>query len=357
MSFNHNHSIPVLTRDNYEAAFLLYVDNELTPEQQAVVEAFVLLHPDLKEELDLLCSTRLPDDALSFEGKEALFADSMKATTVDESLLLYMDNELPAWEKEAVEAQLKSDEAFALQHALLLKTKLEPEAISYPNKKELYRHTERRLAPVWLRVAAAVLLLTGGAAVWLNMANTKSAAPGVAVVAPKENTPIAQPVIKPDEKPLKAESNVTTVEAKAPVKENAVALTTPVAKKQLQKTIRKETFSKPHTDVPDIVALNHLPVVKETTAPLKTDVTQKIAQALNNSDVTPAATSPYVVVNTSGENMVPVHPVVKTTGDERGGGSVKGFLRKATRFIERHTGIKTVNDDNELLVGAVALKL
>jgi hypothetical protein len=32
-------------------------------------------------------------------------------------------------------------------------------------------------------------------------------------------------------------------------------------------------------------------------------------------------------------------------------------LRKATRTLERRTGIKAVNDDDELLVGAVALKL
>ena len=35
----------------------------------------------------------------------------------------------------------------------------------------------------------------------------------------------------------------------------------------------------------------------------------------------------------------------------------KGFFRKVSRFIERNTGIGTVNADNELLIGAVALKL
>ena len=62
-----NKRMPMLTRDNYEEYFLLYVDNELTPEQKAAVEAFVLLHPDLKDELDLLCGTRLPAEVLSFD--------------------------------------------------------------------------------------------------------------------------------------------------------------------------------------------------------------------------------------------------------------------------------------------------
>jgi hypothetical protein len=38
-------------------------------------------------------------------------------------------------------------------------------------------------------------------------------------------------------------------------------------------------------------------------------------------------------------------------------GSVRGFLRKATRFIERRTGINPVNEDDELLIGVVAIKL
>ncbi len=35
----------------------------------------------------------------------------------------------------------------------------------------------------------------------------------------------------------------------------------------------------------------------------------------------------------------------------------RGFFRRVSRFIERRTGIGTVNADNELLIGAVALKL
>jgi hypothetical protein len=48
MSFEPN-NIMVLTRDNYEEYFLLYVDEELSLEQKAAVDAFVQLHPDLKE--------------------------------------------------------------------------------------------------------------------------------------------------------------------------------------------------------------------------------------------------------------------------------------------------------------------
>src|SRR5215218_1061092 len=122
MSSNNNHIIPVLTRANYEEYFLMYVDDELTPEAKKAVDDFVALHPDLKEELDLLCSTKLPAEPISFLNKEDLFADSMKVNAVDEALLLYIDNELPAAEKRRVETQLKSDSTLALQHQLLIKT-------------------------------------------------------------------------------------------------------------------------------------------------------------------------------------------------------------------------------------------
>ena len=53
-----------------------------------------------------------------------------------------------------------------------------------------------------------------------------------------------------------------------------------------------------------------------------------------------------------------VNDAVATTGNENDKkGSFRGFLRKATRFIERRTGINPTNEDDELLIGAVAIKL
>src|SRR5438309_7778784 len=102
---SNNHSTPMITRNNYEEFFLLYVDEELTAEQKKAVDDFVCLHPDLKEELDLLSSTKLPAEDFHFEGKTELFSDSMKVNTVDEALLLYIDHELPMAEAANVEAQ------------------------------------------------------------------------------------------------------------------------------------------------------------------------------------------------------------------------------------------------------------
>ena len=129
---------------NYEEYFILYMDNELSAEQKLLVEKFISSHPHLADELEVLMNTRLPVDEVSFHGKDDLLASAMKATIVDESLLLYIDNELTASDKAAVEDKIKADENYALQHTALMQTKLDSsEKILHPNKKELYRNTEK----------------------------------------------------------------------------------------------------------------------------------------------------------------------------------------------------------------------
>jgi hypothetical protein len=53
---------------------------------------------------------------------------------------------------------------------------------------------------------------------------------------------------------------------------------------------------------------------------------------------------------------------IKETPEELGEtanrkGSFKGFLRKATRVIEKRTGIDPTNGDGDLLIGVVAINL
>lgn len=375
MSSNPNHSTPMITRDNYEEVFLLYVDDELTAAEKKAVDDFVALHPDLKEELDLLYSTKLPAETISFEGKAELLADSMKVNAVDETLLLYIDNELPDAAKNKVAQQLKADDAFALQHQLLLKAKLDKtEHIPYPNKKELYRHTERRIAPVWLRVAAAVVLLVSGTAVWMNMGSSTTSTNTVAVTTPDKTVQQPATATKPSETPgttneapivdHTTENVAVTNESPVSKKEPSVALHTPAPVKHTVKKAQA-TFSKAHADETPAVAANknnNLPVVvkQETAVALQPDVAKKVSKPTlnNNPVVTSDATTAYVTVDGTAKTTVPVHAGgIETEQPEKSGGTVKGFLRKATRFIERRTGIKTVNDDDQLLVGAVALQL
>src|SRR5438874_7710740 len=104
MSFENN-DMNTIHLGNYEEFFILYVDSELSEDQVKMVDEFLGVHPDLKAELEILKSTKLPMEEFSFDKKD-LLADNMKLSSVDEELLLYIDNELPADKKKTVELEL-----------------------------------------------------------------------------------------------------------------------------------------------------------------------------------------------------------------------------------------------------------
>ncbi len=161
-----------INRDNYESWFLLYIDAELSAEEQQELEAFVTANPDLKAELDLLLDTRLTDDApIGFDKSILLRSEQAAINTnnYEEQFLLYVDEELDAIEKAAVET-------FVLQHpekqdtfTWLKQTKLQPEQVIFPDKASLYRE-EKKERPVvfmqWRKLAVAAALIGIAVLVW-----------------------------------------------------------------------------------------------------------------------------------------------------------------------------------------------
>ena len=52
---------------NYEEFLILYMDNELSEDQRLAVENFLSQHPDLRGELELLMTTKLPVEELRMD--------------------------------------------------------------------------------------------------------------------------------------------------------------------------------------------------------------------------------------------------------------------------------------------------
>lgn len=358
MSFNTNdNNLSPISRTNYEEYFLLYVDNELNTTERLEVEAFLTLHPDLQAEIDILLSTKLPADLIQLQDKESLMSDSISLNSFDESLLLYIDNELDKAAKEKLEAQLKKDKTFQLQHQALLQTKLDAaEVIPYPNKKELYRRTERRISPYWLRIAAAVIIVLGiGALVAVNQQNT--AAPSV-VKNPAANKPanterqmplINEPVATPalaEQSEAVAEQKEITAPQQSPEKMRGLAK---------RKAVKETEDSSPIATAP---VDNNLPkpIVEEpSNAIVATEPVRPPKQIINNEPVTSAKTASLNPTDISPKTAEQRDLLAGVDNEKKS--SLKGFLRKATRFIERRTNIKATNENDELLIGAVALKL
>ena len=349
----------MINLSNYEEYFILYMDNELPADQKLMVEAFIAQHPHLGEELDVLLNTKLPLDDVCFTGKEDLLASSMKVNTVDENLLLYIDNELPASAKEVVEQQIAGSKDYSLQYATLLQTKLDPsDKISHPNKKELYRHTEKVVAfKSWMRIAAVVLILLFGSLFFLLNKQEQTVAPTTASrVSPVQNKPVVIEKDLPVEQMISQQDPATTEQTVLIQGQSKKQKQTPtpsdgkagVDQEMLSTTDASDDIiaHQPQDKKREVIAFD----VKQFTQPAIGDVAVK--EILAHNPVTSTPSSRTI------DNDAPTEPA-DPSGDFKNTkkSSAKGLFRKVTRFIGRNTGIGTADVGDEVLIGAVALKL
>ena len=82
-----------INRQNYETYFLLWVDGELSIQEQNDVEQFIDKNPDLAIELALLQDAKLPmDDAIIYSNKESLLkieSPALALSTYEDYFTLY----------------------------------------------------------------------------------------------------------------------------------------------------------------------------------------------------------------------------------------------------------------------------
>lgn len=362
-----------ITRNNYEEYFILYMDNELTPEERGMVEAFVQLHPDLKEELDLLLQYKFtPDTDIVFSGKAELLKGQsesmMNLSNYEEYLLLYIDNELNPSAAAAVEQFAAENLAVKKELDLLRFTRLQPETISFPDKASLYRKEEKvRALPVrWWRAAAAILILgLGLTTLWMtNRKSDDSLAAGKnelkgTIKAPAPIQPEAGDEVLAAGSESLAETNTTTPVTNGPSSgkqqpdkqfnqpqpDKADAL----ANNQVQQPSNNlpKPVNNPNLDnTQDAVAVNAVPANNNAKGILtKNDVTnttgsspdikQAVDFAVNRSDVSE----------------------IETAGNDGKKNKLRGFFRKVTRTFEKRTNIDPTDQDDRLLVGGLAIKL
>jgi len=363
---------PDLTRSNYEAFFLLYVDGELPPGQMDAVEAFVALHPDLAEELHLLLETRIgPEEELTLGDTSFLMAPQMQLLDREEDLLLHLDRELSDAQTEALEAELSRNPALAAHYRSLAATRLDPgEHIACPFKEELLRREEkRRPLAAWWRVAAAVLLLLGGTAVWRQQADkvdNSGLASGSSPASLQGSEPAPATVASEARVRQKALNSMVAdrlaenQDAEKNAAPGTVALARPAKKKATEG--RNLSTAMPPLPQPDprdrvqpevqVIAAAPKTHTERTTSVATVHDGAGLQQNINSHTVTAPPAVTYTSINTAAvpEAITAVH-----TEEKRG--SVRGFLRKATRFVERRTGIRTTNEDDQLLVAAVAIDL
>jgi hypothetical protein len=355
-----------IDRHNYEDYFLLYIDNELTVDQKKQVELFVQENPDLEEELVMLKQSRLiPDDSIVFDKKHLLMREENVQHSSDHSfinlnnyeqwLIMYVDDELNAEERAAVERFASAHPHVQQELELFQQTKLQPEEIVFPNTESLYRK-EKAVSVIsmqWWKVAvAAVLIISAGITLYpiFNKQSNKAITPDA--IANKEQAPAPISTTSPSKDDQTASVLKEDKEQKA--------VTNPVdkhlredSKKQeesAQENNQQLAYNAPIESVTDVQATT-VEIDKANTeqARIKDDIAFETHKENINAV---AVTNP--VVETPDKSSTSDDAVQYASNTENK--KFRGFFRKATRILERTTSINAADDD-KVLIGGMAINL
>jgi hypothetical protein len=368
----------MITKENYEEFFLLYIDNELPVSVRHRVEQFVADNPDLKEEWEALLQCRIqPEQELAFREKGDLLH-------YESELLSYIDGELSQQEREAVEALVKQYPSKALQLQQLQMTVSHPDPdITCPGKESLYRRENTGKVVFWLRMGVAAAVLLAVALLLLPRRNDKGSAPSIA--ANKKSSPAVTPPAPPalhikgnDTRTAQGTTTGSNDQTKTerPDKHRDMANSPSIARSAPRhpQTLSTSDSVSRHSDAPDNIAevhpeKGHVSDIGET----RSDKAVTDANA-NNSSVassgkalTPAAPVTAVVIPRE-ESSFATQALME---EAQGNGSenlaaapaspakskFRGLLRKVTRAFEK-TADRDSEGQKEVLISAfqVALK-
>lgn len=367
-----------INRHNYEEYFILYLDNELGSEDRRRVEEFASLHPDLKEELDLLLHTKLsPDQHIVFESKEELMmagdlSHAINLSNYEEWLVRYMDNELNGEEKAAIEKFISDNPAVKKEWELIQRTKLQPETITFPNKELLYRKEDKvRRIPAWWRMAAAAAIVVAVGTTALVVINNNN--PG------KEGTPITgieNNNVKKNDGVAKTStpSNNNQQGSQQQLQQNANSTAKLILrdeKKSSQPVLTSPTVQEEQKAIVDVAKNNNLPQPdqnpnvnpnaiasassNEAESPRKNGISDELTTPVTTIDKS-TVTNPATYASL---NRPSVSPDDEGAEDDDLGkkNKLRGFFRKVTRTFEKRTNIDPTDGDDRLLVGGLSIKL
>ena len=155
----------MITRENYEIYFMDYMDGNLSARERAEVEAFLLVHPDLRELLDGMNEVWLEVPVEVFDKKEEI-----KRTVREREIEYYaiataegvITDEEQAW----VDGNVDKD-VFEREVEMYAKVKVKPDPICrFEGKVGVYRKSGAVLFVKRYAAIAAVVALGGVVAIY-----------------------------------------------------------------------------------------------------------------------------------------------------------------------------------------------
>jgi hypothetical protein len=360
-----------INRHNYEAYFLLYVDNELSQAEMDAVDAFANCHPDLAEELVMLQQSVAKPDNIKFDAKEKLLTQNGIPASLQEKLLLYLDNECTRSDTAIIESLLQQDSTAAHEWTILQQTKLDKtEQVFFAHKEGLYKKESGKIVAIrWWRLAAAAIVIGFGIFGTVHYFNTNTPQTNLAANQPAATKKATATTTIPTT-PVTQNANTSTAIVN---QSNTIAPDTTIVtplKKQLNIGGAESNFALNKND-------------KKTTTPqipaVTTTATQQPLENINNngsnnttvSTVTPQKQEATIAklennINSSipaeiQPNKLAVPAVYKQNTDSdddtyasndddnrRGRTKLGAFFKKVKRTIERKTN--TANSDDEIKI-------
>lgn len=355
----------VITRNNYEAYFVMYVDDELNDTGRKAVEQFIEENPDLEEEMVMLQQSVLrPNDHIVFEPKELLFKGAAAKSPIndqncEEYFVLYGDDELTNAEKEKVEQFVYHHPQYQADFELIQQVKLVPDnSLGFPGKTYLYRTEEddnRVMAFSWWRLtAAAVAILVIGSLAWYMVninsnttqpefaGNTNS--PGSVTGKAKEPQVVTPGYVEVES----ATSDRGIKDIATPALNNTTTGTKQPAEKILVSSVKKNIVDNSNKQEPSYVQQVSMPALVED--PQKNDLAiqpKPIEVVIDNTYEEPAVKT-GIIKHKIAEPLA-VHTVALTTEDEPDQSShyvlnapinktpLRGFFRKVSRVVDKVT--------------------
>jgi len=149
-----------INRNNYEAYFIDYMEGNLDVKLVDDFLEFLLLNPDLKEELSLFQSVSLEPEEIQFNKKERLYKNKFDLEdNFNHSSVALLEGDLSKDERAAFEDYINSHPEKKKEFQLFEKTKLQPDlSVRYDRKSSLYHRSTGRSVIMWSTRIAAVII-------------------------------------------------------------------------------------------------------------------------------------------------------------------------------------------------------
>jgi hypothetical protein len=325
----------MITRDNYEEFFLLYIDNELSVADREAVERFIAHHPDLQKEWKALLHCRLlPEEEFVYPDKDMLYM-----TTATEE-----HDDLPRFSPDL--------------------------SIVFPDKASLYKEEKdkRIIWLPWMRVSAAaatigiVALLVLLAGRHMNPSSTSQP-----LVKNNKNIPPVTPAATTALYSSGTRDAVGTKPGIQPKTDKPVLSGRKEKKKSLPRQDVQEDTSVERPDNKDLVQQTEPrdPVPAKTADITATKVAVTTASIHSSNAVAalqsgiPREESSFATqaLQHENENHDPENNIlVSAESSAPGKGKLRGLLRKVTRTFGK-TADRDDDGQREVLIGAFQIAL